>query len=322
MITFIIFLIIYVIIVELEFKRKINFHKVLHPKKYNILTLEEYDNKNSTSGKNIAKNSRIAICSLGRNISKSFSSNSKNFEYIGEQFGDYKIVFFENDSVDNSRDLLTNWATENKNVVLLDCCNLGSCDCKLKTKKGYDIGWNSTERMSAMSDYRNKYLNYVKNNLPDYDYMLVVDFDLDGAASIEGIYDSLYQTDWDAIFCNGKFPIPGTFGLVLMTYDALAFVDINKDYKVKITNYELLKNYITINGKKDINMMPVKSAFNGCGLYKVNSIKNCSYDGNLSCEHANLAKQIYDGNGKLYINKNWSGYFGIQGPETITAYLF
>ena len=65
----------------------------------------------------------------------------------------------------------------------------------------------------------------------------------------------------------------------------------------------------------DNQMIPVKSAFNGYGLYKIKSIMNSSYLGNLQCEHLNLAKDMINNKKKLFINPLWVGYFNKQGPK-------
>ena len=36
-----------------------------------------------------------------------------------------------------------------------------------------------------MANYRNRYLEFVKKNYSNYDYMLVVDLDIDGSMSIK-----------------------------------------------------------------------------------------------------------------------------------------
>ena len=60
-------------------------------------------------------------------------------ENIGKDFMEYKIVIFENDSDDESRVLLKGWMNENENVELMDCCDMGSCDCLLNNAK--DMIW-------------------------------------------------------------------------------------------------------------------------------------------------------------------------------------
>jgi hypothetical protein len=170
-----------------------------------------------------------------------------------------------------------------------------------------------------MATYREQYLDYVKNNLSDYDYMLVVDFDLQGNSSIDGLFHSIANENWDAIFINGKTGAYGFFGLVIFTYDGLAFIDIDSDFDVLGNSYTTtLKNVLnmTCKLKNRYDLYPCKSAFNGYGLYKINSLikYKASYIGDQLCEHSNLTKNIVQNNGKIFINPLWYGYFNIQGP--------
>jgi len=161
--------------------------------------------------------------------------------------------------------------------------------------------------------------------------MLVIDFDLDGNINIEGLYDNLTHKNWSAIFLNGQVQIPFTYGLKTIPYDGLAYIDIKDKYILSKSGnsiynlYNLFRNcinmYSKLNQKNTNNLVPVKSAFNGYGLYKIKDILKCNYLGNLKCEHSNLAQCIQNNNGKLYINKKWVGYFPYQGSQSISDYF-
>lgn len=335
---FIIFIIVFIILLillnHIEHSSKIEFHKILNKKYYTDYTFEMFEknqNKeiydNIEIGKDIAKNSKIVITCLARNIEDNFNNMKKKIEYIGKCFSNYKVVIFENDSEDNSRELLFNWTKENPNIILLDCLNFDDYNhqCKLKTKKGYDYGVISHDRINRMANYREECLKYVKQNLSLYDYMLVVDFDLKGNQSIDGLFHSLAYKNWDAIFINGHISLEGTFGLCTIIYDALAYADINNNLNYDNNNNDFKKFFLLIlntciqNYKVNTNkcFIPVKSAFNGYGLYKIDSIKDSSYIGNNYCEHLNLNLDLYKKNKKLYINKLWKGYFNVQGPGSL-----
>lgn len=327
-----------VILNYIENSSNIEYHKLLNKNYYINETFEmeeKYKNQeiynNIENGKIIAKNSKLAICCLARNIKSNFENMKKKLEHIGKYFSNYKIVIFENDSEDNSRELLFNWSKENLNVTLLDCLNYDDYNhqCKLKTKKGYDYGSVSYDRINRMAKYREECLKYVKQNLNSYDYMLVVDFDLKGNQSMDGLFHSLAYKNWDAIFINGRIPLEGTFGTCTIIYDGMAYADINNDYNYDINNNSIKKLFLLMlntqnqNYKMNTNkcFVPVKSAFNGYGLYKIDSIKDSSYIGNNYCEHLNLNLDLYKNNKKLYINKLWKGYFNVQGPGSFIDFI-
>lgn len=313
-----------------EMMTYVNFNKIVFPERYKI---KQYDeniknnlNENEYNGYLTAKKSKIVICTLARNNSKAVDDMKVKMETIGKYFHEYKIVIFENDSSDNTRELLIDWTKQNNNVKLLNCCNLGNCDCKLKTKTGYQYGAFSENRLEKMAKYRQQYLDFVLNEYFYYDYMLVVDFDLNGVINIEGLFDSIAKPDWGAIFCNGRTPLPGTFGFCTFPYDSFAFVKLNDNYD-KLYNsknmLELLKNNLEMDFLlNDNNFAEVNSAFNGYGIYKIKCLDGCSYIGNNKiCEHINLAKQIKNKNHKIFINSKWQGYFDKQGDAIINLII-
>ena len=313
------------IISEFERRLKINSIKFWYPDYFNSEILN-FDNnipeeikQKSFYGREIAKKSKIVICGLARNLEKIIINSIKKMEVIGENFYDYRIIIFENDSSDNTRNLIKEYSLENNNkIILLDCDHLGSSDCKLKNKEGYEYGVVSQERINKMAQYREEYLKYIKNNLTDYEYVLVCDLDLEGNHCIDGLFTSLAKEDWDVIYINGRNTYYGLFGLITVAYDSIAYVDYNHSFSEKLTfttfwDNLMLMNYGLLNCDE---FLEVKSAFNGFGLYKLNSIKNASYlKGNLRCEHNNISKHIYENGGKQYINKYWTGYFRLQGPD-------
>lgn len=314
---------IYLMLVYIETNTKINFHEKLYPDLYKLpaiisSNMDEQYKQSVLKGLSIAKQSNVVICCLARNNKNVFEKTKQRLEYIGNCFQQYKIVIFENDSNDNTRELISQWSNNNPNVILLDCCQMNSCECKLKKELSYSL--KLQKRIKNMSIYREQYLNYVQKNYNNYDYMLVIDFDLDGSMNIDGLYNCLSYDNWDAMFINGRSSVLGLFGIITTPYDSLAYVNINGDYNDTTMPKSALNMHIDT---YRYNLFPVKSAFNGYGLYKIKSIINCSYNGNLICEHINLAKSMYDKKMKLYINSLWKGYFNHQGgPNTFFQSIF
>lgn len=321
-------IIIYMVLFCVEYSVSYNFHEFMHPSLYGhcnkdiIACNDDMVQRNVACGKAQASQSTIAICSLARNISPVFSKTRARLEYIGEQFLDYKIIVFENDSADNSRDLLHQWRLSNPNVILLDCCHVHSCECRLKTQTGYTYGTFSKERLFQMAWFRQQYLDYVLKFHHDYDYMLVIDFDLDGCININGLFDSIAKKEWSAIFCNGRTSLPGTFGLKTCAYDPMAVVLLHEEYDhVTYTISNLVRTIVKQEYYSNTNhFLSVKSSFNGCALYKIKSLKGCSYiprNNQYLCEHINLAKCLHEKGEKLFVNYYWVGYFNRQGDTLL-----
>lgn len=305
----------------------INFHSWWHPKYYQRSVFNLPESKLSLEAQELinlgrvkASQKKIVIAGLARNIRKRLEFNIPILEQIGSKFQDYQIVIFENDSTDGTRDLIKSWSSQNKHVVLLDCCDLGDCDCQLKEKNLYDLGAMTQARIDKMAFFRNRYLEYIQTNLSDYDYMLVIDLDIEGSTNIDGIYHTIAHRNWDMVALNGRTQLPGTFGTLTNAYDALAYRSINEIKATENINFGnwfqkwwQMNRLITSSGEK---MVPVKSAFNGAGLYQIKSILGTKYYTLSNSEHIGLHQSMSDANhGAIFINPLWLGYMGYQGPR-------
>ena len=309
---YVIGIIIFILLIDL--KTQLNLHEFLNPKLYQ--KLNTLDISKNEEGLQKAKQSKIVFCGLCRNIESTVEKNIKYLEYIGSHFNEYRIVLFENDSHDETRKLITNLAAQNNNIILLKCCNDGSCECKLKSKNLYDV--KLEERIKKMAHYRNKYLNYVKEKYYHFDYTLVIDMDMRGAFEITPIFKNICHNYWDAIAINGLGVLPGTFGIVVFTYDALAFIPCNKNHdKNTIKNIivsGLQMNQLMFTNKDEL--IQVSSAFNGTCLYRTKSLLTSEYESKTRCEHIDLHLNMKKhGFSNIYIDPNWKGYFGRQGPQ-------
>ena len=59
-----------------------------------------------------------------------------------------------------------------------------------------------------MANYRNRYLEFVKKNYSNYDYMLVVDLDIDGSMSIKKFLRNFdIKTELGCTYCKRCFPL-------------------------------------------------------------------------------------------------------------------
>lgn len=320
---YIILFCLFLVNVFIEIYFDINYHRYWYPKYYDPNYVLRNKSIVSPVGESIAADSSIVICSLIRNVESSFANTKKRLEMYGSLFKDYRIVLFENDSSDNTRRLADQWTHVNNRVILLSCP--GVQDCKFNLKTQYQDGLSSNKRITRMKWARQQYLDFVKAHYANYDYMMVYDFDLDGNMCLDGFFQVLANSaDWDAVFCNGRNPIPGTFGFKTFVYDGLPFVECDESFDYYITHRSKLDlwngylNMIKIAMKVDHSNKPfirVRSAFNGVGLYKMSAIMHASYtDGpDFICEHTNLHYNMKSD--RLYISKNWIGYFPLQGPK-------
>ena len=188
-----------------------------------------------------------------------------------------------------------------------------------------------------MALFRDQYLNYIREHLADFDYMLVVDTDLDGHLALDGLLHSLGEArqHWDVMVVNGRSALPGTLGHRTFAYDGLAYVgahakptSLYKPAKATLAYNRTLQMNVALT-KAGSKLLPVRSAFNGCALYRISSVLGAQYSATdeeqsqgLPCEHIVLHRKMAEkGFSRLFINPNWHLYCRLQGPDSVGELL-
>ena len=304
-ILFIILLIDFIIYMTCNY----NFHKIYYPQFY-----EPIINKINNS-----LNLNVSIVCLCRDISSVFYNSKIQIDNIVSRFKNHRIIIYENDSKDNSRELLCKWSKQNNKVILLRCNILAECskDCITNVNSAYNSKHN--DRIPRMTKYRNTALDHIKrenkNGSFKTDVVIVYDFDIQGNLNMSE-FDNIFSKygQWDAIFANGRMPFP-PFDLNTKCYDALAFREkwtISRNLVSRIIRMNYLIDYSN-------DFIPVASAFNGLGVYTYKSIENAKYntfEDPYNCEHVGLHYNMHkNGFNKLFINKKLTLYTGKQGPS-------
>ena len=294
-------------------KKGISYHQINNPEWYQALEFPEkeflpnddnYFNK-VKMGYDIMKNKTIIISGLARDIAKNIYLNIIRMELLGNKFKDYRILIFENDSTDGTRQIIHHNSIRNNKIILINCPE--NPDCKLQLLSAVHEGVKSYDRFEKMANFRNRILNEVRSSFKNFDYLMVLDWDLTGPVSSDGIANCFYYSNWDVMAANG---IVGNLlnkkGEKLNYYDSIAYVPKNKE-PCNLT-YIGLCLYTMKTWKLKFNRgdppILVNSAFSGCALYKISSILNpqIKYTGE-HCEHvtfhASMRNAGYD---KIFIN--------------------
>lgn len=165
------------------------------------------------------KKYKVVITGLARDIAELVGNNLLRFENIGKKFKDYRIVIFENDSIDGTRELIKDWSKTNPKVELVFCHE--NMNCKLKLSEARAETLVGASRMIKMANFRNRSLNYIKCKYSDFDFIMVADFDLSGPISIDGLSTCFSFTNWDVMTAYGV-----TSGVMNFDPDKLMYVSI------------------------------------------------------------------------------------------------
>lgn len=275
-------------------------------------------NKSIHDGKQNAKNKKVVFGLLARDIALNFEFMKERVQVLAKHFKEYKILIFENDSIDGSRELFTKWEQEDKNVILMQCCTFGACNCKLSIETLTKLA-RASKRIDMLRFFREHLLQRVQKEYSHYDYYIVIDFDLPGAFYLDGFFTSFEKDDWDMLFARGITTIP-MFNQYYI-YDSFAFIAENQSFDYVDNNkneffaMNKILNKIPIGG----NRIKCRSGFNGIAIYKIQSIVKCSYYSHnvkFKCEHIDLHHDMYKkGFDKIYFNPNMILFAGHQGPD-------
>ena len=230
---------------------------------------------------------RTAICTIAKDIARRHGKAGRKaglhgkagptmFETfrraatgLGDVFAEYKIIVVESNSVDNSRQLLTEWQAQANGTVQL-----------LLEPNG--------KPAQEFAHWRNLYLAEVREAQPPYDYMVVVDPDLT-FIDVDGFRDALRsygQSFWGALTANGVRPRD------LSYYDIFAFRNYQWSWSPEHGDSDSMKWSLggvdgdprtSPTAKFEIKIGPqwppmlIQTGFAGMAVYRVKYIEGCDY---------------------------------------------
>jgi hypothetical protein len=242
------------------------------------------------------------ICGCAFNIEEYLDIIKIKIEDLRTLFDKTIVIIYENDSTDNTLNILQNYSKHYNNIIII-------------TENG--IRNKITYRTHRLAYTRNKIIEYIFTNNLDSEYDYFINMDLDDVninLDIKSVKKVLNDNSflWDAVFANQTKNYYDYWALRTNKFDFNFWSIHNKKNNIdggKLYNYFDKIKHIKIIPKDD-KPKQVISAFGGFGIYKIQTIKNCKYDGNSylkndiieDCEHVSFHKNmIKNGFDKLYI---------------------
>lgn len=261
------------------------------------------------SGQNTIKDKKVIFCSIVRDCAYNLLQNIPTIEKLGSFFKEYKVIIFENNSVDNTKEILNQWSSHNKNISIHTANYDESKFDDIPIPKGYNKS-NCKRRIKKMAEYRNQYLDYIDSHNMKSDYIIVVDLDV-AKIDVMGVISSFgIQQEWDVIASNCYSRSPH---LKKRYHDTYALIE---DGTENIPQSETVIDQNRYSWAKISYNMPfirVFSAFGGLAIYKYESIKGLRYSAidnlyggvEVKCEHVSIHEELNKkGHNKTYINPN------------------
>ena len=216
------------------------------------------------------------ICGTVKNCAPFLEKVFENIEIISKIFEDYNIVIAYDNSDDNSLAILNMYKRiyQDKFILHINSEPL------------------SEFRVYNIAKARNKCLDTIRTQFPEYDYFIMIDCDnvCSSPVKIESLlYYLNINTDWDALTFN-KDPYYDLWALSKYPYSfsCMHF----KDWKAWGTFIEQI-----IKNTPPKTLIPCLSAFNGFAIYRTNKFIDGFYDPTLRLDL--LPKHLLDANEKI-----------------------
>ncbi len=228
------------------------------------------------------------ICGVVKNCADKLEANINLAIKTGEKFNAYKLVIYENNSTDGTKDILKKYKT----------ATIISEDIDPETIRQTSRIWSYKEitgsdhpcRIEQIANARNRVIDEILK--PEYDnFTHVVWIDLDSNGwSIDGINDSFTQTtSWDVIYANGINPNRTYYDM----YALRQLIHPDLCFGPEIVGEHFWNNMKTgLNFLNEKALIPTCSAFGGIGIFKKEIFQKYRYDCIVNTEVKKFYKNI------------------------------
>lgn len=206
---------------------------------------------------------KCCFCGPVRNCGSFLVKVLNNIEKLSSLFDDYKILIFYDQSTDDTLQKLKNYQMKNDKFIFYENKNLVS-----------------PYRTHRIAHARNFCLNYIYNNseMNDYEYFIMMDFDDPNCknCNVDILRKYLLREDWDALSFNTSPGYYDIWGLSIYPF-CFSYNHFNNNYQY----HNIIRAYINklLKIKKNGELLPCISSFNGFAIYRRDKFINCKYDG-------------------------------------------
>ena len=243
----------------------------------------------------------VIICGVVKNAAANLNNNIKLAMQLGSKCDKYKIVIYENNSTDTTKQILQTYKSNNNFEIISE-------DIEADTIKRDSKIWAYTAvtgsdhpcRIEQIANARNRLIEEIKRDTYlEYDYVVMIDFDAKFFL-YDGIVNSLFLVKENrkrVIYANS-----------IDYYDYYALRSPHSEFNLfgpevmgeffwRKMNY----NRLQINPNSS-DLVPVYSAFNGIGVYDKTVFKSYKYDALITPDIKTQYKRIASIHPDVYYN--------------------
>jgi hypothetical protein len=244
----------------------------------------------------LLKTKKIIFLGTARSCATKIAESINRIFSLAENFADYRIEIFENDSEDHTLSIIQEMVLNNPRLSVV-------------TESGLDqVLPGRTQRLAYA---RNKLLDRALISNPEFDYICWADLDglVDDRFSTQGFLSNfMYESVWDAVF---PITYPIYYDVWALREKTIAPNDVAWDAKHRVPSVvshgknlhaavqQLAPGSLT-------GWLSVESAFGGFAIYKNQYAGAGRYVGTKRgeeiCEHVIYNKSLIHAGARLYIN--------------------
>jgi hypothetical protein len=230
-------------------------------------------------------------CTIGcpvRNVAEYLNYTFNNIKIISSLFDKCDIIFFYDESNDNTLDLINNFKNNNTNINIII--------------NNDPMLYYRTHRIA---NARNKIIEFIeKNSDIDNDFFILLDCgdECTYKVNTDILNKYLNRDDWDALFFNREGLPCGNYDIWALQFDNFIQNCWSLSEPIEIIN--IMRNELNtrLNNINNDELLEIYSAFNGFGIYRLNKFFGIRYNGEV---------QKYFSNEELdnmlkYINDNYN----------------
>lgn len=227
---------------------------------------------------------QVLICGVCRNVASQLEKTIEIMESIGNLFDDYRILVYENNSTDNTPQILASWAQRNPRVWMqsehLSKSQLSQQILNLNPDGSFFVP-------EQIARARNIVLKEaMSESYKIFPYLIWMDMDFKRLPDYDGFIDTFQSSqEWDAVFAYGVDPDN-------IFWDWYAFRDKTYPIGSELLGMDWWYMPKKLDLSKEDPWHPVYSAFGGCGIYRKSSIEGCSYSAIATRDLEDHSKQL------------------------------
>lgn len=220
------------------------------------------------------QNEKVLITGVCKNVAPCLPNMIHKIESLGSYFKDYRVVIYENNSTDQTVQLLREWAKRNPRLILFSE-NLSESELLARTELRGG-GGTKPNRMELIAYARNVVLQEVMSpGYDDFKFVITTDMDFREGWYVNSVLTAFsHVKPWDAIFANGITPTN-------YYWDRFAFRDYDRPFGPELLDKAFWREVwgAKMNLLPNRGLIPVYSAFGGIGIYKREALKGATYSG-------------------------------------------